>query len=253
MIFREYKSKLWRLGMIAILCMSFAYGFLVALVRVRESVVRSRSEAMYREFLNLHFGETTKADIEILRKRFAGSLPESVECGNADCEYTIGNVWGYSRSFLLTRFAHDHMPSSQLTLETKGNVLSSATFYVGVLVPKGYGTREERKLLSVPGYIPYSSGAYQLFGRASLVSVLPELSHNGQLTEKPDHRAWGPSGCTNCVAIFVSALSSLEMAKRAQVFDINFDCMTQWSICTDREDIMPTAGREKAKENMSAD
>ena len=137
-----------RLALAAILSLFLAYSLLVVLVRVRESVVRSRSEAMYMEFLKLHLGETTKADIETLRGRFAGSLAENVDCGGADCEYTIGNVWGYSRWFLLTWLVHDHMPSSQLTLKTNGNLLSSASFYVGVLVPKGYGTREERKRLS---------------------------------------------------------------------------------------------------------
>ena len=99
----------------------------------------------------------------------------------------------------------------------------------------------------------YSSGVYQLFGRASLVSALPELSRDTRLTEKPEYRVWGPSGCMNCVAINDSALSDLSKAKRVQVFYVNFNCMTQWSICTDREDIMPTAGREKAKESASAD
>ena len=234
--------------MATILSLSIAYGLLVVFVHVRESVVRSRSEAMYAEFLKLRLGETTKAEIEVLRRRFAGSLTENVDCGGADCEYTIGNVWGYSPWFLLTRLAHDHMPSSQLTLRTNGNLLSSASFYVGVLVPKGYGTREERKRVSDPKYVPYASGEYQLFGRASLVGTLPEL-----LAAKRDYRVWGPSACTNCVAIWVSALPSLAAAKRAQVFDINFDCMTRWSMCTDKEDIMPTAGREKAEEIAFAD
>lgn len=220
-------------------------------VHVRESVVRSRSKTLYAEFLKLRLRETTKADIEILRRKFAGSLTENVDCGVADCEYTIGNVWGYSRWFTLTQVVHDHMPSSQLTLKTHGNLLSSASFYVGVVVPKGYGTREERRLLSVPGYIPYSSGAYQLFGRALLVSALPQLARDAPPTEKPNDRVWGPSGCMNCVAIYVSALPSLPTAKRAQVFDVNFDCMTQWSICTDKVDIMPTAGRELAEESAA--
>lgn len=238
-----------RLTLAAILSVSIGYALLVVLVRVRESVIRSRSEAMYAEFLKLHLGETTKADIEILRKRFAGSLNETVDCRSADCEYTIGNVWGYSRWFPLTRFAHDHMPSSQLTLKTKGNLLSSASFSAGVAVPKGYGTREERKRLSDPNYVPYSSGRYWLFGRASLVSTLPG---DAGLTAKQDYRVWGPLGCTNCIAIWVSALPTLAPQKRAEVFDINFNCMTQWSMCTDKVDIMPTAAREKAKESASA-
>jgi hypothetical protein len=57
----------------------------------------------------------------------------------------------------------------------------------------------------------------------------------------------------NCVAIYVSALPDLPKEKRTQVFDVNFNCMTQWSICTDKEDIMPTAGQEKVKESASAD
>jgi len=242
-----------RLTLAVILSLLIAYALLVVFVRVRESIVRSRSEAMRAEFLKLHVGETTKEDIETLHRRFAGSLTENVDCGSTSCEYTIGNVWGYSRWFMLTQLAHDHMPSSQLTLKTNRNLLSSASFYVGVVVPKGYGTREERKLLKIPGYVPYSSGEYQLFGRASLDSTLPELSRVARLTEKPAYRVWGPSACTNCVAIFVSALPSLTPAQRALVFDVNFKCMTQWSMCTDKEDIMPTAGQEKAKESASED
>ena len=238
-----------RLTLAAISSVAIGYALLVVLVRVRESVVRSRSEAMYAEFLKLHLGETTKADIEILRRRFAGSQTEIVGCRSADCEYTIGNIWGYSRWFLLTRFAHDHMPSSQLTLKTNGNLLSSASFYVGVAVPKGYGTREERNRLSDPNYVPYSSGRYWLFGRVSLVSTLPG---DARLSAKRDYRVWGPSGCTNCIAIWVSALPTLAPEKRAHVFDINFNCMTQWSMCTDKEDIMPIAALEKAEESASA-
>jgi len=239
-----------RLALVAVLSLFFAYGLLVVLVHVRESVVRSRSEAMYAEFLKLHLGQTTKADIAILRRRFAGSLTENVECEGDDCEYTIGDLWGYSRWYRLTRIAHDHMPSSQLTLKTNGNLLSSASFSVGVAIPKGYGTREERKRLSDPNYVPYSSRRYWLFGRVSLVSTLPGAP---RLSAKRDYRVGGPSGCTNCVAIWVSALPTLAPEGRARVFDINFNCMTQWSMCTDKEDIMPTAAREKAEESASAD
>ena len=230
-----------------VLSLSVAYVLLVVLVRVHESAVRSRSEAMYTEFLKLQIGETSKADVEKLLKRFAGSLTESVECKDTDCLYTIGDVWGYSRWFLLTRYAHDHMPSSQLTFKTSGSLLSNASFTVGVTVPKGYGTREERMRLSDPNYVPYSSGRYWLFGRASLVSALPEGCCGSR-----EYRISGPSGCTNCLAIWVSALPTLAPDKRRQVFDINFDCMTRWPLCTDKEDIMPTAGREKAAEIPSA-
>lgn len=232
--------------------LSLAYGLLVLFVHVRNSVVRSRSEAMYAEFLKLHPGETTKTDIEILRKRFVGSLPQNADCRSVNCEYTIGKaVWSFSRWALLTRFAHDHMPTSQLTLNTKGNLLSSASFSVGVWVPKGYGTREERKKLSDPKYAPYSSGEYVLFGRASLTNELPERCCDSRSAAKPNFVVWGPSSCMNCLAIFVSALPSLEQATRARVFDFNFNCMTQWSMCTDKEDIMPIAGQELAKESAS--
>ncbi len=245
-------AKLWRLGLVITLGLSFAYGLLLLWVHYRESVVRSRSEAMYAEFLKLRLGETTKPDIEVLRRRFTGSVTENVDCGVADCEYTIRDVGSLSTWFPLTRLAHDHMPSSQLTLKVKGNLLSSASFSVGVVVPKGYGTREERKWLSVPGYVPYSSGAYLLLGRATLVSTPQELWRGAQ-SAKADYRVWGPSGCTNCLAIWVSALPSLAAAKRLQIFDFNFECMTQWSMCTDKVDIMPTAGREYAEPGASAE
>jgi hypothetical protein len=241
-----------RLALVVILSLSVACGLLVVLVHVRESVVRSRSESMYAEFLKLHPGETTKTDIEALRRRFAGSQTEDAQCGRTDCVYTIGNVWGCSRWFLLTQLAHDHMPSSELTLKTSGNLLSSASLTVGVMVPKGYGTREERKMLGNRNYVPYSSGEYELLGRASLVRSRPELWRGAQ-SERGDYRVWGPDACTNCLAIWASPLPNLQPAKLAQVFEFNFDCMTRWSMCTDKVDIMPTAGREMAEESASAD
>jgi hypothetical protein len=249
---RAQASRLWRSGWVIILSLSIAYGLLLLWVHVRESIIRSRSEAMYAEFLRLEPGKTTKRDIETLRTRFAGSLSEDIHCKGADCDYTIGDLWGHSAWSLLAPLAHDHMPTSELTLRTTGDFLSRASFSVGVLVPKGYGTREERKRLSDPNYVPYSSGEYLLIGRAYLTNELPELCCDARLNTAPEYRIWGPSACTNCVAILVSALPSLAPAKRAQVFDIDFDCMTRWSTCTDKEDIMPTAGREKAKERAAA-
>ena len=199
---------------------------------------------MYAEFLKLEPGRTTKSEVELLRKHWAGALIQDVQCGDVDCEYTIGNVWSTSPWFLISQLAHDHQPTSELLLKTKGDLLSGASFYVGVLVPKGYGTREERKWLSDPNYIPYSSGEYMLIGRASLWTELPET----RVHSNPEYEIWGPSGCTNCLAIWVTALPSLVPTKRAQIFQIGFDCMTRWSVCTDKEDIMPTAGREYAKE-----
>jgi hypothetical protein len=237
-------ARVWRLGFASLLGLSLAYGLLLMWVHVRESAVRSRSEVLFAQFLTLQPGVTTTTEVEALRKEWAGALVQGADCNGADCEYTLGDVWSYSRWFLLTRLAHDHQPSSQLSLRTSGNLLSSASFSVGVLVPKGYGTREERKWSSDPNYVPYSTGEYQLFGRASLVTVLPDT----RPLSNADYRIWGPSGCMNCLAIWVSALPRLASTKRTQIFQMGFDCMTKWSVCTDKDDIMPAAGREKAQE-----
>ena len=234
----------WRIGRAAIAALLVGYSLLFLLARIHEAVVRSRSEAIYKDFVHLQPGQTTKADIELLRKRWGGSLIQDAQCRGVDCEYTIGNLWSESRWLAVLWLARDHQPTSELRLKTKGDLLSAASFSVGVRVPKGYGTREERRWLSDQNYVPYSSNEYRLLGRASLVSDLPET----RLNSSPDYRIWGPSGCTNCLAIWVSARPSIGPAKRAQIFQIGFDCMTRWSVCTDKEDIMPTAGKELAEE-----
>ena len=234
-------ARMWRVGRAVIAVLIAAYCLLFLIARVHESVVRSRSEAIYKEFLKLQPGRTSKSDVERLLKR-AGSQFPNVHCGGGDCEYRLGDVWGESRWLALLRLAHDHQPTSELLLKTKGDLLSYASFSIGILVPKGYGTREERKWLSSPGYVPYSSSEYMLFGRALLVTILPDTHPK----ENPDYRIWGPSGCTNCLAIWVSALPSLEPATREKIFQMGFDCMTRWSVCTDKEDIMPAAERERA-------
>jgi hypothetical protein len=209
-------ARLWRLGFASLLVLSFAYCLLLWWVHVRESAIRSRSEALYAQFLKLQPGETAKGEVEGLRKQWAGALVQGADCHGVDCEYTLGDVWGYSPWFLLTRLAHDHQPSSQLTLRTSGNLLTSASFSIGVLVPKGYGTHEEQKWLGDPNYVPYSTGEYQLFGRASLATNLPD----SRPISNADYRIWGPSGCMNCLAIWVTALPQMAPAKRAQIFQM---------------------------------
>jgi hypothetical protein len=236
-------ARLWRVARAVISVLLVGYGLLFLLARIHESLVRSRSEAIYEEFLRLQPGRTTKSDIELLLRQ-AGSQNPDFHCEGDDCEYTIGNVWGQSQWSTILRIAHDHQPTSELLLKTKGDLLSYASFSVAILVPKGYGTREEQKWLGDPNSVPYSSGQYILIGRASLVTALPDT----RLKANPDYRIWGPSACTNCLAIWVSALPSVAPAKRKQIFQIGFDCMTRWSVCTDKEDIMPAAGRERAKE-----
>lgn len=234
-------TRLRRIVSAVILCLVAGVCVLSLAVRIHELVVRSRSEALYAAFLQLEPGQTRKSEIEILRSHWAGSLVQSIRCDRDGCDYRIGDLWNESRWLLITRLVHDHQPTSELVLKTKGDVLSSASFSVGTYVPKGYGTREERKWLNVPDYVPYSSGGYMLFGRAALVTELPDTR---AVSSQPDYKVWGPSGCMQCLAIWVSALPSLSPAKRENLFQVNFDCMTRWSVCTDKEDLMPTAGKE---------
>ena len=239
--------RLRRVATAVILCLVAGFCVLFLAVRIHELVVRSRSEALYAAFLKLEPGQMRKSAIEILRSHWAGSLIRSVRCDRDGCDYRIGDLWNESRWLVITRLVHDHQPTSELVLRTKGDVLSSASFSVGTYVPKGYGTREERKRLNVPGYVPYSSGEYMLFGRAALVTELPDTR---VLSSKPDYKISGPSGCMQCLAIWVSALPSLSPAKREQLFKVNFDCMTRWSVCTDMEDLMPTAGKESLSKHQ---
>jgi hypothetical protein len=138
---------MWRLGRVAISALILAYGVLLLCVRVHESATRSRSEAMYAEFLKLKPGETTKAEVGALRMLLKDSFVQDVDCGVTECVYTIGSVWGYSRWYLLTQFAHDHLPSSQLTLRTTGDLLSSASFFCGRRCSQGIRhTRRTREV-----------------------------------------------------------------------------------------------------------
>jgi hypothetical protein len=141
-------------------------------VQLRERAVRSRSEALYAEFLKLRPGVTTQTDVDGLRKQWAGKVPENVSCDNGTCRNTIGTLWDLTRWFPLTQLVHDHSPTSEFVLEIKDDRLLRASFAAGVLVPRGYGTREERELLRDPRYVPYSSGEFMLFGRALLTPAL---------------------------------------------------------------------------------
>ena len=244
------RSKLLRRGCITFLGLIFAWGVLLVSVQVRERVVRSRSEALYSEFLKLRPGVTTKADVEVLRKQWVNKFSEGVDCNGDHCDYTVGDLWGWSRWFLLTRFAHDHAPSSMLEVETKGNYVLRASFSARVAVPKGYGTREELKLLSDPNYVSYSSNDYALIGRARLAAALPGGGDGPLPMPARGYRAVRIN-CMNCLEVSVSALPSVTLDTRTQLFRFDFSCMTRWSVCTDKEDIMPMAAREEATETSS--
>lgn len=96
MITQLPKAKLWRALRVVIAVLLAAYGLLFVLARIHETIVRSRSEAIYKEFLKLHPRRTTKSDVEHLLKQPGFQTPD-VNCGGGDCEYTIGNAWsGFS-------------------------------------------------------------------------------------------------------------------------------------------------------------
>jgi hypothetical protein len=248
----ERRSKLLRVGCISVLGLIFAWGVLLVSVQARERVVRFRSEALYSEFLKLRPGVTTKTDVQLLRKQWAGKLSQNVNCNGDQCDYTIGDIWGLSRWFLLTRFAHDHAPSFMLQIETKGNYVLRATFSARVMVPTGYGTREERKFLSNPNYVSYASDDFALIGHASLIASLPGGGDGPLPMPARGYRALRIN-CMNCLAVRVAALPSVAQETRAQLFRFDFGCMTRWAVCTDKEDLMPRAAREEAAETASDD
>jgi hypothetical protein len=238
------QSMLWRVRAVSSMGLIAASVLLVVAVQMRERAVRSRTEALYAEFMKLRPGVTTQADVDGIRNRWAGKVPENVFCDNGTCRYTIGSLWDLTHWFPLTRLIHDHSPTSEFVMETKDDRLLKASFAAAVLVPRGYGTRAERELLRNPGYFPYSSVDFMLFGRAFLTPALLADRSDGPIPMPASgYQIWGPSACMNCLAVFVSALPSVQEETRAQLFHFNFSCMTQWSVCTDKEDIMPVASK----------
>ena len=95
-----------------------------------------------------------------------------------------------------------------------------------------------------PSYVPYSSGDFMWFGRAILTHALSVDRSDGSIPMSASGcQIWGPSAYTTCLAVFVSALPSVQEETRAQLFHFNFSCMTRWTVCTDKEDIMPVLRR----------
>jgi hypothetical protein len=238
------QASLWRVTAACFIGLTASCVLLGVAVQLRERLVRSRSEALYAEFMKLRPGVTTQAEVDGIRNQWAGKAPENVFCDDGTCRYTIGSLWDLTHWFPLTRLIHDHSPTSEFVMETKADRLLEASFAAGVLVPRGYGTRAERELLRNPGYFPYSSGDFMLFGRAFLIPALSTDRSDGPIPMPASgYQIGGPSACTYCLAVFVRALPSVSEETRKQIFHFNFGCMTQWSVCTDKEDIMPVASK----------
>ena len=60
----------------------------------------------------------------------------------------------------------------------------------------------------------------------------------------PEFEIGAPSGCSACKAVWVKFTSFADPHDVLRLTDINFDCITRWSPCTDEADILPSAWKE---------
>jgi hypothetical protein len=67
------------------------------------------------------------------------------------------------------------MATSGLEVLVEDGTVKRTSFHLGVYVPKGYGPRWERNERQSEGYIPYSSGSYELIARATAHTHLSPL------------------------------------------------------------------------------
>ena len=230
----------------------------LAVVQIGQRVLRRRAERLIADLQQLHGGGNTWKDMQLLMTRWGKYGHYNGTCTAQKCEYQIfvGDEIedvpnGYLMAVLpLLRLAHWHDGFLRVYLRVDSGRVTEWRAVLGTDVPPGYGPswQEWKYGGSEPeGYIPYSSGEYQLLAEAHSTSTPRkyQLQWPGRTpTTHPEYSITEPDGCTICMAIIVDFTPAIPHDELKRLMNFNASCITRWAPCVDERDINPTAQRE---------
>jgi hypothetical protein len=249
-------ARLVRGARITVVVTIVCYAALLLFVQVNERVVRRRAERLLSEMRAIEVGGSTWQDLHGIQTRWGAYGHSEGECVPKQCEYLVEvndlarmpGVLRFVPWWALRAFAflgHSHLPEATLRVHVDDGVIRKATYGLMTHVPKGYGPRWEREEPQGDGYVPYSSGSYELIARASSHSPIEHLCcYWPESVPHPEYTLWKPGGCENCLAIFADFEPQAKPATKERLMNFNFSCFTRWTPCASEEDIMPDVGRE---------
>ena len=167
-------------------------------VTVSKTLMRHRAERLLAEMRRLQVGKSSWDDLQGIRTRWAAWGSSDGTCNKQHCAYRVsftdvpGQRWFAAPIFHL-RLGHEAYVTFGVGLDN--GVVTRTQFGFVVVVPKGYGSRWERKERQRPGYVPYSSSVYALYAKASSSLIISNLCcEDPHVIPHPDYLVRKPEG-----------------------------------------------------------
>lgn len=225
---------------------------LAALVQIQQRLLRYRAERLLSDIRKLELRKSDWADAKQILARWGAWGHYEGQCTEESCIYQIGlSDW-------LTSFAYRHPSSLEHFhwLETPYGMLGGRGTIIRaeLQVTKGvvWG-----KSFSIYVYVPAETGpaalfrgkGYTLIGVSQSVSRFP--SDRPLIPTHPNYSVGTPGGCTGCLAVYSEFTPYADPADVERLMDFNLSCLTRWTRCRGKGDVMPAAWRQYTAEESS--
>jgi hypothetical protein len=229
---------IWLSGILCILTLLLVTG-----VRVDNYVLRQRAEHLLADFRSLELRKSTYSDARKTIDRYRANIRMERPCQPNWCDAVIvlnNTVWGHIAFFgkhqrLLDLYSRigGRMASVRASIRVRNNVVWGKSF--SEMVESGACSKEpdgQRLCLLLLGNL--NTGAPRR----------PVFSH-------PEYEVRRPGGCYGCIAGDVTFTPYADPADVRRLSNISLSCITRLHPCESQADILPSAWREHAPEEIA--
>jgi hypothetical protein len=220
-----------------------AYALFVAAIHVQQRILRHRAERLLADVRSLRVGRSTFAQAAVVFSHWSDRGSYSTPCSEQSCDFSVGIYdfgsasgkfpgW-YTWEIALYRMAGSRLAGANASISVRGGTVSRAAFELGI---------------DVPPFIEPSSGQRVSYELAVRVRTNSRVDPNSLLfpNAHPDYTITGPDGCEGCVEVWFEYTPYASTADVDRVGKPNFTCITRWSQCRTKADIMPLAMAQRA-------
>jgi hypothetical protein len=247
-------AKTFKYALVGILSVS---ALPVIAVHVNQRIIRYRAEQLLSDIRSLQLRQTTFEQVKpILNKwerstqyrRWQDPFDRKRECNAQNCDFTINVHDSLNPNFIYNKlhveFWRDHWPDRiyRAIGGRNSSVAATVTVRNGVIWEKGYAL-----LVSVPQSDRFAS--YELIAESYTVSrFYPGGRRWASRRLHPEYVIDGPDGCAICIQVEAKYTPYANPEDVAKLMDINLSCITRFSPCRTKADILPSAMAQEAKE-----
>jgi hypothetical protein len=232
----------------AAISMAAAYVLLVAAIQVQQRILRHRVEDLLADVRSLQVRRSTFAQAAVVFSHWSNRGSYSVPCSQEFCHFSIGiydfgsasgefSGW-YTWEILLYRMAGSRLAGANASISVRNGTVSGAFFELGIDVPPFIEPTSDKKV------------SYEL---AAGIRTNSRVDPNSLLypNPHPDYTITGPDGCEGCIEVWFEYTPYANAADVDRVGRPNFACITSWSQCRTKADIMPAAMAQRALDPSS--